>query len=173
MQGLAKFAPWIISIILGVLCVVLGTGTPGLPTPAPVTVVARDTLRDTVWNERRVPVRVVVVVSDSAGAPLDSARRAEALSALVLERDSLNREILRLGATRADVDTVFTLAIGDSSRVRIRVRSEHEVEQGFTTIRVLVEEAILAVATECPPGTVQWIVAAAGAVAAVLAAVIK
>ncbi len=171
MQGLAKYAPWIISLILGVLCVVLGTGTPGLPAPATVTVVARDTLRDTVWNTRRVPVRIIV--TDSSGAPLDSARRSGALLALVAERDSLNREILRLGATRADVDTVLTLAIGDSSRVRVRVRSEHEVEQGFTTIRVLVEEAILAVSAECPPGTVQWIVAAAGAVAAVLAAVIK
>lgn len=175
MQGLKKYSPWIVSLILAALWALLGSGTPDPGAPQePVFVTVRDTVRDTIPTEVRVRDRVVVVQRDTLDRePLVVALEREAIERLRFERDSLNVEILRFGETRADIDTTITIALGDSSSVTLDVRVSHEVERGYTTLALRVVEAVLTQVAECPGNTWSWITAAGAAIAAVLAVIIK
>lgn len=172
--ALKKYLPWAVAIILAMLSAYLGTQTPDVPRSEPVFVTVRDTafLRDTVTL--RIRDRVTVVVNDSVRSAPDSLQAVAGLERLRAERDSLNREILRLGETRADIDTMITLPIGDSSHVEIRACAMHEIERGYTTISLILVKAVLVAVAECPDTAPWgWITSAATAVAAVLAVVLK
>ncbi|MCZ7556790.1 MAG: hypothetical protein M5R41_10365 [Bacteroidia bacterium] len=175
MQSLKKILPWAITLILAALWAWLGSGSPEPGAPAePMFVTVRDTVRDTVWNEARVPARVVIVRRDTVERdPGAMALDGEALRRLIIERDSLNFEILRLGETRADIDTTITIALGDSSSITLEVRVSHEIERGYTTLALRVAEAVLTQTAVCPSNTWSWITAAGAAIAAVLAVIIK
>lgn len=175
MQSVKKILPWAITLILAALWAWLGSGSPDPASPPdPVIVTVRDTVRDTVWQEVRVPVRYTVTVRDAVDRdPALIVEDGEALRVLAAERDSLNQEILRFGETRADIDTTITLPIGDSSHVTLEARIAHEVERGYTTLALRVKEAVLSLAAECPGTTWGWITAAGAAIAAVLAVIIK
>jgi hypothetical protein len=172
MTALRKYLPWALVLVLAGLSAYLGTGTPELPPATPVTLTVRDTVRDTTTLVIRVPDRVIRIVRDTLTLS-DEDARAE-LARLEAERDSLNGEILRIGETRADLDTTLTLALGDSSQVTVRAQVAHENERGLTTLSLAVVEAVLAMQAECPsPSPWGWITAAGGALAAVLAAILK
>jgi hypothetical protein len=175
MSKLKQYSPWFVSLLLAALCALLGFGSPDPAAPSePTIVTVRDTVRDTVWSEVRVPVRYAVIVRDTMDRdPALIAGDGEALRGLAAERDSLNREILRFGETLADIDTTITIPIGDSSHVTLEARIEHEVERGYTTLALRVKEAVLSLAAECPGNTWGWISAAGAAIAAVLAVIIK
>ena len=169
---LVKYLPWALVLMLAVLSAYFGIGTPEIPPAAPVTITARDTVHDTTTIIVRVPDRLTRIVRDTVTLSADDAR-AE-LARLESERDSLNREILRIGETRADLDTTMTLALGDSSHVTVRARVSHENERGLTSLSLAVVEAVLAVQAECPASSPWgWITAAGGALATVLAVILK
>jgi hypothetical protein len=171
-QVLRKYLPWALVLLLAGLSAYYGIGTPDVPPAEPVTITVRDTVHDTTVVIVQVRDRVTHVVRDTITLTEDDAR-AE-IARLDAERDSLNREILRIGETRADLDTTLTLALGDSSRVTVRASVAHENERGLTTLSLAVVEAVLAMQAECPsPSPWGWITAAGGALAAVLAAIFK
>lgn len=169
---LGKYLPWVLVLILATLTTYFGIGTPDAAPAVPIKVTVRDTVRDTLTQVVRVPVQVVRLVRDTTERTPEAAL-AE-IDRLDAERDSLNREILRYGATRADFDSTLTLAIGDSSRVTVRAQVSHEIEEGNFILSLTVVEAVLAVVAECPGETPWgWITAAGAGLAAVLSAILK
>lgn len=173
-QTLQKYLPWVVVILLGIVAAYFGIQQPDvMRPPAPEITTVRDTIltRDTV-TVRQI-VHRTVVLHDSLRADGSADDYASALDALIHERDSLNAEILALGETRADVDTVVTLALGDSSCVTLRTHVMHEVERGLTTITHEVLSAVLTVEAECTGTPLwMWITSATSALIAALLAVI-